>query len=56
MLPSIAVAGMKWGLVFGDNQQKVGVPFIAVLLLGFACWLSTYVSLNIGAAHVSGFP
>jgi hypothetical protein len=54
MVPCIAVAGMKWGLLRGDKQQRVGVPLVAIALLVFAYWLSTGVSIQIMGHQVSG--
>jgi hypothetical protein len=54
MVPCIAVAGMKWGFLRGDKQQKVGVPLVAIALLGFAYWLSTGVSIQVMGHHLSG--
>jgi hypothetical protein len=55
MVPAVAIVGMKWGLVKGDAQQKVGVPLIALALLAFAYWLSTGVSVQIGGYHLNGW-
>jgi hypothetical protein len=54
MIPCIAVAGMKWGILMGDRQQKIGVPLVALALLGFAYWLSSAVSIQIGGTQLSG--
>lgn len=54
VIPCIAVAGMRWGIVRGDNQQRIGVPVVAVLLLLFAYWLSTGVSLQLFGYRISG--
>jgi len=53
-IPCVAVAGAKWGLVAGDAQQKIGVPVIALILLAFAFWLSTYVSVTAFGIEISG--
>ena len=53
-LPLIAAAGIKWGLVAGDSQQKVGVPIVGLILLGLGYWLSRDVSLQLFGYHVSG--
>jgi hypothetical protein len=53
-LPCIAVAGARWGLLAGDRGQKIGVPIVALMLLAFAYWLSTYVSVTAFAVHISG--
>jgi hypothetical protein len=55
MLPCIAMAGLKWGVLMGDRQQKIGVPLVAVLLLAFSYWLSNGVSIQIFGHHLSGF-
>jgi len=54
MVPCIAIAGMKWGILRGDRQQRIGVPLVATLLLAFAYWLSTGVSVHIMGHHLSG--
>jgi len=54
MISCVAAAGFKWGLLRGDKQQRIGVPIVAILLLGFAYWLSSGVSLEIFGHHVSG--
>jgi hypothetical protein len=53
-VPCIAVAGVRWGVVAGDNQQKVGVPLVGLLMLAFAYWLSTYVSVTVFGLRISG--
>jgi hypothetical protein len=54
MIPCIAVAGMKWGLLRGDRQQRIGVPLVAIMLLIFVYWLSTGVSIQVMGYHLSG--
>ena len=55
ILPTVAVGAFTWVHLFGDNQQKFGVPIIAVILLGFSYWLSTNVSLEFYGYHIDGF-
>jgi hypothetical protein len=55
ILPTVAVGAFTWVQMFGDNQQKFGIPIIAVILLGFAYWLSTNVSLGLYGYNVDGF-
>jgi hypothetical protein len=54
MISCVAAAGFKWGLLRGDKQQRIGVPIVAILLLGFAYWLSLGVSVAIFGLHLSG--
>ena len=53
-IPMVAVAASKWGLFKGDNQQKIVVPSIAIVLLLFAYWLSTGVQIHVFGVTVSG--
>ena len=53
-IPCIAVAGIKWGIFRGDRQERIGVPLVGILLLAFAYWLSTRVSILILGHHLSG--
>ena len=53
-VPCIAVAGGRWGLLAGDPQQKIGVPIVALLLLAFAYWLSSHVSVTAFGVQISG--
>jgi hypothetical protein len=53
-IPCVAVAGARWGVLAGDKQQKIGVPIVGLLLLAFAYWLSTYVSVKVFGVRVSG--
>ena len=55
ILPTVAVGAFTWAQMFGDNQQRFGSPVIGVILLGFAYWLSTNVSLELYGYHVNGF-
>lgn len=55
MIPCIAIAAAKWGVMRGDAQQKLFVPVVALLLLAFAYWLSPGVSVNVASVHLSGF-
>jgi len=54
MIPLVAVAGLKWGVLRGDSEQKIGVPLVAILLLAFAYWLSTGVSIQIFGYNLNG--
>ena len=54
LLPCVAVAGAKWGILRGDRQQKIGVPVIGVMLLAFAYWLSTGISVRLFGLNLSG--
>ncbi len=54
IIPCVAIAGMKWGLMKGDRQQRIGVPIVALLLLAFAYWLSTGVSVQVFGHNLSG--
>jgi hypothetical protein len=53
-VPCVAVAGARWGVLAGDKHQKIGVPIVGLLLLAFAYWLSTYVSVHVFGVQVSG--
>jgi len=53
-VPCVAVAGARWGVIAGDKQQKIGVPTVGLLLLAFAYWLSTYVSVKVFGVEISG--
>jgi hypothetical protein len=55
MIPCVAVTGLKWGILRGDRQQRIGVPLVAVLLLAFGYWLSSDLSIFIFGHHLSGF-
>jgi hypothetical protein len=54
MIPLVAIAGLKWGVLKGDREQKIGVPLVAILLLAFAYWLSTGVSIQLFGYNLSG--
>ena len=54
LIPEIAVAGIRWGLIHGDKQQRIGTPLVGLVLLAFGFWLSTGVSLHIFGFTVSG--
>lgn len=53
-IPMCAIGTAKWGLLKGDNQQKVVIPAIAVALLLFAYWLSTGVEVHVLGLTASG--
>jgi Na+/phosphate symporter len=54
LLPCFAVGTIKWGIMLGDKQQKIGVPLAGLVLLALAYWLSGRVSLQLVGYHVSG--
>jgi hypothetical protein len=41
--------------LFGNDQQRFGVPIVAVILLAFAYWLSTNVLLKLYGYDTDGF-
>lgn len=53
-IPLIAVVGIKWAILTGDRQQKIGVPIIVLALLAFAYWLSIGVTIQAFDYNVSG--
>jgi len=54
MISLVAAGGLKFGILWGDRAQKIGVPLVAILLLGFAYWLSSGFSVQIFGYQLSG--
>jgi len=54
MIPCCAVGAMKWGVIAGDKQQKIGVPLVGLILLAFPYWLSSDVWLSAFGHYISG--
>ncbi len=50
----VAAGGLKFGLLWGDRAQKIGVPIVAMLLLTFAYWLSGGFSAQLFGVALSG--
>jgi hypothetical protein len=50
----VAAGGFKFGLLWGDNQQRIGVPLVALVLFALAYWLSAGFGVQIFGYHFSG--
>jgi hypothetical protein len=54
MISFTAAGGLKFGILWGDKAQKIGVPLLAVLFLAFAYWLFSGFSVQLLGYHLSG--
>lgn len=53
-LSLVGAGGLKFGIFWGDKEQKIGVPLIAFALLLLAYWLSSGFSVEIFGYQLSG--
>lgn len=54
VLSLVAAGGLKFGILWGDRAQKIGVPLVAFAPLVLAYWLSSGFSEEVFGYQVSG--
>ncbi len=54
MLSLTAAGGLKFGLLWGDKSQRIGVPIVALLIFAIAYWLSAGFSVQLFGHYISG--
>jgi hypothetical protein len=54
LLSLVAAGGLKFGILWGDKAQKIGVLLVAFALLVLAYWLSSGFSVEVFGYQVSG--
>jgi hypothetical protein len=54
LLALVAAGGLKFGILWGDRAQKIGVPLVACVLLVLAFWLSSGFSVELFGYQLSG--
>ena len=49
-----AGGGLKFGLLWGDKQQRIGVPVVAILLIALVLWLGSGFSVTMFGRIIGG--